>query len=66
MGAGAVLAGVIEPPSADPVVIEDNVIGANAVILEGVRVGEGAIVAAGAIVTQDVPAGAVVAGTPAR
>lgn len=67
VGAGAVLAGVIEPPSADPVVIEDNVlIGANAVILEGVRVGEGALVAAGAIVTQDVPAGAVVAGTPAK
>lgn len=67
VGAGAVLAGVIEPPSASPVVIEDNVlIGANAVILEGVRVGECAIVAAGAIVTQDVPAGAVVAGTPAK
>ena len=67
VGAGAVLAGVIEPPSASPVVIEDNVlIGANAVILEGVRVGGGAIVAAGAIVTQDVPAGAVVAGTPAK
>lgn len=67
VGAGVVLAGVIEPPSASPVVIEDNVlIGANAVILEGVRVGEGAIVAAGAIVTQDVPAGAVVAGTPAK
>lgn len=67
VGAGAVLAGVIEPPSASPVVIEDNVlIGANAVILEDVRVGEGAIVAAGAIVTQDVPAGAVVAGTPAK
>ena len=47
--------GVIEPPSASPVVIDDNVlIGANAVILEGVHVGEGAIVA-GAIVTQDVP-----------
>ena len=46
--------GVIEPPSASPVVIDDNVlIGANAVILEGVHVGEGAIVA-GAIVTQDV------------
>lgn len=67
VGAGAVLAGVIEPPSASPVIIEDNVlIGANAVILEGVHVGEGAIVAAGAIVTQDVPAGAVVAGTPAK
>ncbi|WP_145339187.1 2,3,4,5-tetrahydropyridine-2,6-dicarboxylate N-acetyltransferase [Staphylococcus epidermidis] len=67
VGAGAVLAGVIEPPSASPVVIEDNVlIGANAVILEGVRVGAEAIVAAGAIVTQDVPAGAVVAGTPAK
>ena len=67
VGADAVLAGVIEPPSASPVVIEDNVlIGANAVILEGVRVGAGAIVAAGAIVTQDVPAGAVVAGTPAK
>ncbi|MCD8820221.1 2,3,4,5-tetrahydropyridine-2,6-dicarboxylate N-acetyltransferase [Staphylococcus gallinarum] len=67
VGAGSVLAGVIEPPSASPVVIEDNVlIGANAVILEGVRVGEGAVVAAGAIVTQDVPAGAVVAGTPAK
>ncbi|ULG75224.1 2,3,4,5-tetrahydropyridine-2,6-dicarboxylate N-acetyltransferase [Macrococcus brunensis] len=67
VGAGAVLAGVIEPPSADPVVIEDDVlIGANAVILEGVRVGKGAVVAAGAIVTEDVPAGAVVAGTPAR
>lgn len=67
VGAGAVLAGVIEPPSASPVIIEDNVlIGANAVILEGVRVGESAIVAAGAIVTQDVPAGAVVAGTPAK
>jgi tetrahydrodipicolinate N-acetyltransferase len=67
VGAGAVLAGVIEPPSASSVVIEDDVlIGANAVILEGVRVGKDSIVAAGAIVTEDVPAGSVVAGTPAR
>jgi len=62
-----VVAGVIEPPSAQPVVIEDNVmVGANAVILESVRVGEGAVVAAGAVVTQDVPPHTVVAGIPAR
>jgi 2,3,4,5-tetrahydropyridine-2-carboxylate N-succinyltransferase len=67
IGAGAVLAGVLEPPSASPVVVEDNVlVGANAVILEGVHIGKDAVVAAGAIVTKDVPAGAVVAGTPAR
>ncbi|GAF14672.1 LOW QUALITY PROTEIN: 2,3,4,5-tetrahydropyridine-2,6-dicarboxylate N-acetyltransferase [Bacillus sp. JCM 19045] len=67
IGAGSVLAGVIELPSASPVIIEDCVVvGANAVILEGVKVGEGAVVAAGAIVTEDVPANTVVAGTPAR
>lgn len=67
VGAGAVLAGVLEPPSADPVVIEDNVlIGANAVVLEGCRVGAGSVVAAGAVVTGNVPAGVVVAGQPAR
>ncbi|MDR2771562.1 MAG: 2,3,4,5-tetrahydropyridine-2,6-dicarboxylate N-acetyltransferase [Clostridiales Family XIII bacterium] len=67
IGAGAVLAGVIEPPSAKPVVVEDGVlIGANAVVLEGVRVGRGAVVAAGAVVIEDVPAETVVAGVPAR
>ncbi|MCD6435606.1 MAG: 2,3,4,5-tetrahydropyridine-2,6-dicarboxylate N-acetyltransferase [Clostridiales bacterium] len=67
IGAGAVIAGVLEPPSATPVIIEDNVlIGANAVVLEGVRIGEGAVVAAGSIVTKDIPAGAVAAGTPAK
>ncbi len=67
IGAGTVLAGVIEPPSADPVVIEDGVvIGANAVVLEGVTVGEGAVVAAGAIVTADVAPNTLVAGTPAK
>ncbi|MCH6265718.1 2,3,4,5-tetrahydropyridine-2,6-dicarboxylate N-acetyltransferase [Neobacillus citreus] len=67
IGAGAVLAGVVEPPSAKPVIIEDDVlIGANAVVLEGVTVGKGSVVAAGAIVTQDVPPNTVVAGTPAR
>jgi tetrahydrodipicolinate N-acetyltransferase len=67
IGAGAVLAGVLEPPSAAPVIIEDNVlVGANAVVLEGCRVGAGSVVAAGAVVTEDVAAGVVVAGQPAR
>ncbi|WP_026476113.1 2,3,4,5-tetrahydropyridine-2,6-dicarboxylate N-acetyltransferase [Alkaliphilus transvaalensis] len=67
IGAGAVVAGVVEPPSATPVIIEDDVVvGANAVILEGVRIGAGSVVAAGAVVTEDVPQNVVVAGTPAR
>lgn len=67
IGAGAVLAGVLEPPSATPVIVEDGVlIGANAVVLEGVHIGKDAVVAAGAVVTEDVPAGAVVAGSPAK
>jgi tetrahydrodipicolinate N-acetyltransferase len=67
IGAGAVLAGVLEPPSADPVVIEDEVlVGANAVILEGCRVGRGSVIAAGAVVTGDVPEYVVAAGQPAR
>ena len=45
---------------------DDVVVGANAVVLEGVRVGKGSVVAAGAIVTENVPEGVVVAGTPAR
>lgn len=50
------------PPETRPVVIEDDVwIGCRALILKGVRIGEGAIVAAGAIVTKDVPPMAVVA-----
>lgn len=41
-------------------------IGSNATILPGVTIGDGAIVAAGAVVTKDVPACTVVAGVPAR
>ncbi|WP_239284869.1 2,3,4,5-tetrahydropyridine-2,6-dicarboxylate N-acetyltransferase [Collinsella sp. An2] len=67
VGAGTVLAGVVEPASAKPVEIADDVmIGANAVVLEGVYVGPKAVIAAGAVVVEDVPERAVVAGVPAR
>lgn len=50
-----------------PVVIGDHVwIGSRALILKGVRIGEGAIIASGAVVTHNVPAHAVVAGVPAK
>jgi acetyltransferase-like isoleucine patch superfamily enzyme len=50
-----------------PVVLGDDVwVGAGAVILKGVTVGDGAVVAARAVVTRDVPADTVVAGNPAR
>lgn len=50
-----------------PVVVEEDAfVGARAVLLPGVRVGAGAIVGAGSVVTRDVPPGAIVAGNPAR
>ncbi|CTR17353.1 acyltransferase [Escherichia coli] len=50
-----------------PVIIGDNVwIGFQAAILKGVTIGEGAVVAARAVVTKDVPAWSVVAGNPAK
>lgn len=49
------------------ITIEEDVwIGSNAVILSGVTLGRGSVVAAGAIVTKDVPRYAIVAGNPAR
>lgn len=67
LGAGAVVAGVLEPPSKSPCEIGDDVlVGANSVILEGVKIGNGAVVAAGSVVVEDVPANVVVAGTPAK
>ena len=50
-----------------PVIIEDYVyLGPRVIVLPKVRIGKGAVVAAGAVVTEDVPPYAVVAGVPAR
>jgi len=52
---------------AKPIVIKRNAwIGAGAIILPGVTVGENSVVAAGATVAQDIPANSVVAGIPAK
>jgi maltose O-acetyltransferase len=49
------------------IVIEDDVwVATHSIILPGVRVGRGAVIAAGSLVTKDVPAYTVVAGNPAK
>ena len=54
-------------PRSAPVTIGDRVwIGCRATVLKGVTIGDGAVVAACSVVTGDVPAGALVAGNPAR
>jgi acetyltransferase-like isoleucine patch superfamily enzyme len=56
-----------QPVTYAPVEIQDDVwIGAGAVVLPGVSIGRHAVVAAGAVVRKDVPAGTIVAGVPAR
>lgn len=50
-----------------PVIIEDNVwIGAGTIILPGVTIGEGSVVAAGSVVKNDIPAWSIAGGVPAK
>lgn len=57
---------VLYPPLKAPVKIGDNCwIGANAIILPGVTIGDMVVVAAGAVVTKDIPSNVLVAGNPA-
>ncbi len=56
-----------QPMSKASVVIEDEVwLGANVVVLPGVRIGKGAVVGAGGVVTHDVPSNVIVVGAPAE
>ena len=50
-----------------PIVVEDHVwLGVGVIVLSGVRIGKGAVVGAGSVVTHDVPEGAIAVGVPAR
>lgn len=50
-----------------PIVIEDDVwIGSSSLVLKGITIGEGSVVAGGSVVTKDVPKNVVVGGNPAR
>jgi len=56
-----------EKINSKPIIIEDKVwIGKNTLILKGVKLGSGSIIAAGSVVTKDVESKSMVAGNPAR
>jgi acetyltransferase-like isoleucine patch superfamily enzyme len=64
---GRQMAPLLSPVEMAPVIIEDEVnVGVGSVLMPGVRIGRGAIIAAGAVVTHDVAPYTVVVGAPAR
>ena len=67
VGANSVIAGVLEPPSLNPVQIGDNCfIGASSVVLEGVSIGKNSIIGAMTLVNKDVPDNSLVIGIPGK
>lgn len=57
----------IEAYSNGPIVIEDDVwIGTDVIILSGVKIGKGSVIAAGSVVVKDIPAYSIVGGNPAK
>ncbi len=67
IGANSVIAGVLEPESSKEVIIEDNVfIGANSVVLEGIKIGHNSIIGAMTLVNKDIPPNSLVVGVPCK
>ena len=55
------------PPKMSPIVIEDDVwLGTRVTVLRGVTIGRGSVIAAGAVVTKDIPPGVLAGGVPAK
>lgn len=56
-----------QPHKKEPIIIEDDVwIGAGAIILKGVKIGTGAVIGAGSLVTKNIPPYAIALGSPAK
>lgn len=67
IGAGAIIAGTMEPFSSKPVIIGTNTfVGANSVVLEGITIGNNVVIGAGSVVTKDIPDNVVCYGNPCK